>query len=371
MADPVSAATRGGLWRHEGVLPELDPGHVVSLGEGDTPLLRLSPAVRDRVGAASVAAKAEHRNPTGSFKDRIASVAVSLVTARGLRGCLGTSSGNGGAALAAYAAAAGVAAVLAVRDDIVEAKLREIRAFGGSAALVSRGRDDGAALGAKLAAVTRLATEHGFLPFVTAFRFSPEAMRGAATIAVELAEAAPDTTAVYVPVGGGGLLTALGVGYRLAGRLLPAGPPRLVGVQPRGCATLGSALAGGASGLDRPLTTSVSGLQVPLLLDAQGATEAVRETGGHSVEVDDETIADAQLLLARREGLLVEPAGATALAGLLVDAQGGRVRPEDRVVVLLTGAGQKDVRSLDRLARTSPEELPDSSRLVAALEAMR
>jgi threonine synthase len=349
-------------------VPALDPAYAVSLGEGDTALVPLSAPTRQLAGVASLAAKAEYRNPSGSFKDRIAAVAVSVAAARGLRGCLGTSSGNGGAALAAYSAAAGQLAVLAIRSDVVPAKLREIRAYGAVAALLDPGRDDGTALDRRTRRVVTLATECGFLPYITAFRFSAEAMRGAATIAVELAEAAPGTTVVYVPVGGGGLLTALWLGYGLAGQLLPAGPPRLVGVQPAGCATLGPALAGGEPGLDRPLSTSVSGLQVSLLLDATGATAAVRESGGHAVEVSDANIAVAQQLLARRDGLLVEPAGATALAGLLADARAGRVRAEDRVVVLLTGAGHKDVTALDRLAAEPVEHaVPDLAELIARL----
>jgi threonine synthase len=112
----------------------------------------------------------------------------------------------------------------------------------------------------------------------------------------------------------------------------------------------------------------VSGLQVPLLLDATGATAAVRESGGHAVEVSDDDIAAAQRLLARRDGLLVEPAGATALAGLLADARAGRVGPQDRAVVLLTGAGHKDVTALDRLAAEPVEHaVPDLAELVARL----
>jgi threonine synthase len=372
MAPVRVAGTRTGIWRHRDVLPPVDPVNAVSLGEGDTPLVPLSPAVGQLTGVASVLAKAEHRNPTGSFKDRIAAVAVALAADTGMRGCLGTSSGNGGAALAAYSAAARQLAVLAIRSDVVAAKLREIRAFGAIAALVDPGRDDGAALDAKTTKVAALAAESGFLPFITAFRFSPEAMRGAATIAVEIAESAPRTTAIYAPVGGGGLLTALWLGYRLTRDRLPGRPPRLVGVQPTGCATLGRALAGGPPGLDRPLSTKVSGLQVSLLLDADSATAAVRESGGHAVEVEDEEIAAAQRLLARQEGLLVEPAGATALAGVLADARAGRLGGEDHIVIVLTGAGHKDLVALDRLAAEPADSAdPGLADLLGRLEAPR
>jgi len=355
------------VWRHRSRLPVSDPAAVVSLGEGDTPLLPLSAVLARTAGVCSVAAKAEHRNPTGSFKDRIASVAVSIAVERGLPGCLGTSSGNGGTALAAYAAAGRRRAVLYVRSDIVPAKLREVRSYGAETVLVDPGRDDGATLRGKADEVAALAARHGFLPFITAFRYSPEAMEGAATIAYELAAAAPDVTDVYVPVGGGGLLTALRRGYRRVAATLPDGPPRLVGVQPAGCATLRRALGGDLAGLTEPMATSLSGLQMPMLFDAADAAAAVRDSHGHVVEIADEQAWAAQRLLARQEGLLVEPAGAAAVAGLLADAAAGRLRPDSRVVVLLTGAGYKDGAALARLAGDDPAGRVDVAGLPAAL----
>ncbi len=365
----TSGSLRRGLWRHLHRLPVSDPTAVVSLGEGDTPLLPLSRVLTRVTGVRSVAAKAEHRNPTGSFKDRIASVAVTIAVERGLPGCLGTSSGNGGAALAAYAAAGGRRALLFVRADIVPAKLREIRGYGAETTLLDPGRDDGATLREKADELAGLGARHGFLPFITAFRYSPEAMEGAATIAYELAEAAPDTTDVYLPVGGGGLLAALRRGYLRIRGSLPDGPPRLIGAQPVGCATLRRALVGDLAGLTEPMATSVSGLQMPMLFDGYEAAAAVRDSGGHVVEIADEQAWAAQRLLARQEGLLVEPAGATAVAGLLADAEAGRLRPDSRVVVLLTGAGYKDGAALARLAGDETLTSTEVAGLAAVLAA--
>jgi threonine synthase len=102
--------------------------------------------------------------------------------------------------------------------------------------------------------------------------------------------------------------------------------------------------------------TTISGLQVAVLFDAAGVLETLSRSGGHHVEIDDGEAWSAQLVLAREEGMLVEPAGATALAGLLADARQGRLTPGDDVVVVATGAGYKDAVALDRVAGDAPLE---------------
>jgi threonine synthase len=164
----------------------------------------------------------------------------------------------------------------------------------------------------------------------------------------------PSATAVYVPVGGGGLLTAIHRGYAEVSECLPIGAPRLVGVQPSGCATLERALKNEPPVVDR-VTTTISGLQVAVLIDADDATAAVRESGGHAVTVEDPEIWEAQQLLAR-QGVLVEPAGATALAGALADVRARRLGPDDQVVAILSGAGWKDGTALGRLSGS--EDVP-------------
>ncbi len=337
--------TRRGLWRYRRRLPLAGAEHIVTLGEGATPLVEVTGAIGD---VASVHVKCEHLNPTGSFKDRIASVALSIVRERNLAGCVGTSSGNGGAAAAAYAARAGVTASLFALADTAEPKLRQIRALGARVHLVEGLGHDAAATDAAATTIAGIAASRGLMPLLTGGRFSPEAMEGACTIAYEIADDAPATTVVYAPVGGGGLVSAIGRGFAAEG-LLPQ-RPRIVAVQPAGCRTLRPALEGDFTGLQTPCTTTVSGLQVALLFDGPGAVEAVRDSGGHLTEVTDEQIAAAQRLLARGYGLLVEPAGATALAGALADAAAGRLNPADRVVVVATGAGYKDAEALARLA---------------------
>lgn len=346
-----------GMWRWADRLPVRRPDRAVSLGEGDTPLVDLSRTVGARIGLDRLWLKAEDRNPTGSFKARIASVAYSVIKERGLAGAVGTSSGNGGAAAAAYAAAAGSRAILFTLSDIVAPKLREIVAVGGVARRVAGIGHDAAATRLIADRIAAVADRRGCYPLLTGFHYAPEAMAGVQTIAYELDEQLPEPAVVYAPVGGGGLLTGLHRGFADLGPV-----PRLVGVQPSGGASLRRALAGHPEGLDHPVTTTISGLQMAVLYDPVGAVAAVRDSGGHDVIVGDAEILSAQAILAG-SGLLVEPAGATALAGVVADLAAGRVDRAEPVVVIATGAGHKDTAALDRLAETAPVPVITADRI--------
>lgn len=353
--------TQPGMWRYRSRLPVPEDAAPVWLGEGGTPLVPLAGAAVAATGA-EVAIKCEHLGPTGSFKDRIAAVAVTLAAHRGLRGLAGTSSGNGGAAAAAYATRAGLPLQLFALAGVPRGKLDQLRALGARVAVVDGVGFDAVATERTALAVASRSAAAGVFPFLTGGRFSREAMEGAKTIAYEVLEQAPGVDVVYAPVGGGGLLAALGRGFREL-RALGVHTPRIVAVQPSGCATLARALAGDPRGLREPATTGISGLQVAILFDPVGAPEAVRSSGGHLVEVSDDEVAVAQELLVRENGVLVEPAGATAFAGLLADARDGRLPADERAVVIGTGAGYKDDRALARLAGDDDVPLIDLAQL--------
>ncbi|HVR32230.1 MAG TPA: pyridoxal-phosphate dependent enzyme [Acidimicrobiia bacterium] len=353
-----------GMWRFASLLPVADPGSVISLGEGGTPLIEAGGPTLSGLPLASLTMKAEHRNPTGSFKDRIAAVATALIREGGLAGTVGTSSGNGGAAIAAYGARAGFPVVLFTTSGIVDGKLEQILAHGATVHIVKPG--DGSATEEAAPTIARLADEAGWLPFLTGARYLPAAMQGAETIAFELAEQHADADVVYVPVGGGGLLGSIWRGYERLG----VTPPRLVGAQPAGCPTLLRGVAGDTSPLPGPVTTTISGLQVSVLFDF-GAIDAVRQGGGHVVEVTDEEAWAAQRLLAREEGLFVEPAGATALAGALRDLEVGRLAPGEHAVVVLSGAGHKDPSAVRRLVGDNQPIRVAASDVEAAFDRVR
>jgi threonine synthase len=323
---------------------------VVSLGEGQTPLVDVVGDTRQRLGLPRARVKCESSNPTGSFKDRIAAVAATIMNERDIPGCIGTSSGNGGAAMAAYAARSGRPLIIFGLSDTLPQKVLQITAAGAHLTLLAGLGHDPRATEAALEEIVMGAVEFGYMPFVTATRFMPEAMEGAKTIAYELAEQAPEATAIYVPIGGGGLFAALWRGYSEIADLLPNGPPRLIAVQPSGCRTVSRLQAGLDAVIDGPVETTISGLQVAFLFEPLGVKTALQSSNGHLVEVDDQAVWAAQALLLREEGLFVEPAGATAFAGVLADAHSGLLSADDNVVALATGAGFKDPAALARVA---------------------
>lgn len=348
-----------GMWRFLDRLPVQDARSIVSLGEGDTPLIDLTRSLGAELGLTRLLLKAEDRNPTGSFKARIASVAYSLVLERGLRGAVGTSSGNGGAAAAAYAAAAGSSAVMFTLSDTVPAKMREILAVGGAAYRVESVGHDAASTTTVARLIADAAESAGFYPMLTGFAFAPEAMAGVKTIAYELAESAPAAARVYLPVGGGGLLTGVHLGYQeVVDR-----EPQLIGVHPTGASALPRAIAGHPEGMEHAVDSAISGLQMAVLYDPDGAVTAVTESGGYALGVADRDVFAAQALLARHAGILVEPAGAVPLAGLLADLRRGQLDPAQEIVLVATGAGHKDAGSLDRLisADSQPELITAAS----------
>jgi len=334
------------MWRFADHLPSVDPSAIVTLGEGDTALLPTAGAYlteqAKRLGL-DVRIKAEYQNPTGSFKDRIASVAASIVIDRSLGGVIGTSSGNGGAAMAAYGARADIPVLLFTSAGMPDGKLQQVLGHGAKVHAVDNfGAGDGR--NPVATTIADLAERHGWLAFLTGANFAPESMRGAETIAFELREQWPTADVVYTPVGGGGLLASIYRGYRRTDH----STPRIVGVQPAGCPTIARAVDGDLSAYRGPMDTTVSGLQVRTLFDDE-AVEAITASGGHVVEISDEQAWAAQRLLAREEGVFVEPAGATAMAGLLADLDAGRVPQGASVAVIASGAGHKDPTALNRL----------------------
>jgi threonine synthase len=359
----MPSTTAVGIWRWAQRLPLGDQRHAVTLGEGDTPLLDLTEALD--LADVTVHLKCEHLNPTGSFKDRIAAVALSLVRERSLHGVVGTSSGNGGAAASAYGARANRHVVLLALASTLPEKLVQIRAAGATVRLVEGLGHDPQTTRQIAEEVRCAAARRGYLPFLTGGRYAPEIMTGARTIAYELAEQAPATTHVYAPIGGGGLYASLWRGYRDVAGVIP----RLVAVQPSGCPTVSDALAGGRGELTRPSTTTISGLQVATLFD-DDVPAAIAGSGGHLTEVTDEQVSAAHAYLVRN-GVFVEPAGATALAGLFADADSGRLPAGSRVVLIATGAGWKDTSALARLTKPSPpaQWTGDIAELLATLGA--
>ena len=335
----------GSMWdRFGALLPPLADELRVSLGEGSTPLLRSRRLAAD-LGLKSLFFKLESCNPTGSFKDRQVSVAISAGHAWGATQFATVSSGNVGNALSAYCARAGVAAYVWVAEDIAPSKRAQIGAYGAQLFLVPPAKPGEARRFAALFyGMQDFCLTRGIVPMVSARPANPFMVEGAKTIAFEIAAelgAAPDE--VYCCVGGGGLLGAMTKGFGELQRLdLARSLPRMHG---------GQHIDGVHAPIDRLDEEPYRSGDYSIPLDGRWAASAIKDTGGTLAYLDEDQIHEAQALLATHEGVFAEPQGAYAVAALLRAARAGAVDPEATIVCTITGTGLKNVESADRFGR--------------------
>lgn len=333
--DQVDTSVRS-LWRYRAALP-LEIARPISLGEGCTPL------IEQEVAGAGAHFKLEWFSPTGSFKDRGASVMLSALRQQGIAHVLEDSSGNGGAAVAGYAAAGGLGATVFAPASTSPAKLAQSRAYGAEVRLVEGPRE--AAQHAAIAAERELTAESGLnaaAAFYASHNWQAFFLEGTKTLAYELWEdlgfRAPDH--VIVPVGAGSSLLGLALGFR---ELLRAGAisrlPRLHASQPLNCSPVDAAFRGEPG--DRAVLPTIAegtAIRHPMRLGLMLA--ALRESGGETIAVPEAAISRSRDELARA-GLYAEPTSATAAAALTELRARGVILPGETTVVVLTGSGLK------------------------------
>jgi threonine synthase len=364
--DPVNSQEKSmSLWRWAPWIEPVPPEHRVSLGEGDTPLLR-SRRLGPQAGLTHLYFKLDMVNPTGSYKDRFAAVAISHMLAQGKRVCLATSSGNTGASLAAYCAAAGLPCHVALVDSAPPDKLAQMQAYGAILYRVQGFGSDPQVTEAVVQHIQEAGQASQAAAQVSAYSQSPAGMTGVQTISYELAEQLPEgIDHVFSQAGGGGLTLATTRGFTLLhqqGKLSRC--PAVECVQPAGNDTIATPLRTGA---DRAravaCTTRISGLQVPSVIDGHEVIAACRQVGGTGHVVVDEEVWEVQTRLAREEGIFCEPAAVVPIAGALKAAREGYVRPDAVVVCLLTGFGFKDRASVERMTQNQQCPLIDHEEL--------
>jgi len=347
---------RGLIHQYREFLPVTPEMRVVTLHEGNTPLI---PAERltSRLGlACPVYLKFEGANPTGSFKDRGMTLTISKAAQRGARAVICASTGNTSASAAAYAARAGLRAfVLIPEGKIALGKLAQAM-FHGAQVLQVRGNFDDA-----LKLVRDISERY---PVVLVNSVNPDRLEGQKTAAFEICDQLGEApTLQFMPVGNAGNITAYWRGYREYRRAGRSGRlPRMIGWQAEGAAPI---VRGHV--IERPETVA-SAIRIGNPASWQGAVEAARDSQGRIGMVSDEEILEAYGLLAQLEGVFCEPASAASVAGLVKWARTERFSPEDRVVCILTGSGLKDP---DTAVRRSSK--PDSveADLGAVLDALR
>jgi threonine synthase len=311
-------------------LPVSDDTRIISLGEGNTPLIRLNHIPKSIGKKVDVYVKFEGLNPTGSFKDRGMTMAVTKAVEEGSKAIICASTGNTSAAAAAYAARAGITCfVLIPEGKIALGKLAQAMIHGAVVIQIQGNFDAGMQL------VKEVANE---APVTIVNSINPYRLQGQKTAAFEIIEelgAAPDYHCL--PVGNAGNITAHWMGYcEYADHGIVNNRPVMVGYQAAGSAPF---IAGKM--IDNPETVATA-IRIGHPQSWDKAWQVQKDSSGWFAAFSDEDILAAQKLLAEKEGVFCEPASATSLAGALHDIRSGKIPEGSRVVCTLTGHGLKD-----------------------------
>ncbi|MAA75244.1 MAG: threonine synthase [Salinisphaeraceae bacterium] len=346
----MSTRYTGLIERYRDRLPVDDDARLISLGEGNTPLIRLNNIPRDIGYEGEIYVKYEGLNPTGSFKDRGMTMAVTQAVSQGSQAIICASTGNTSAAAAAYAARAGITAFVLIPDGkIAMGKLAQALMHGAVVVQIRGNFDDGMRLVKEVAETAPVTIVNSINPF---------RLQGQKTAAFEIVEAlgrAPDYHCL--PVGNAGNITAHWIGYSELAAAHGESPtaacsyckgqcayggggdpsrPAMIGYQADGSAPF---MRGGM--VDDPDTVATA-IRIGHPQSWDAAWTVNRESGGWFDELTDTEILATQKQLARREGVFCEPASAASLAGALRDIQRGRIAAGKTIVCTLTGHGLKD-----------------------------
>ncbi len=328
------------MWRYKPLLPIEADAAVPPLQIGWTPIYP-TPRLAADLGLRHLWVKDDGRNPTASFKDRASAIAVVKGRERRAKIITTASTGNAAAALSGICASVGQANVIFVPEKAPAAKVAQLLAYGATVMLVRGTYDDAVEL------CLKAADAYGWYNRTTGF--NPYMTEGKKTASLEICEQlgwqAPDR--IFVSVGDGCIIGGLHKGLK---DLMALGwiekMPKLMGIQAAGSNYLAEAWANNEDVLTKPpidAQTVADSISAGLPRDRLKAMAAVRETGGAYLTVSDDEILAAIPTLARGSGVFAEPAGAAAYAGLVKAVTNDMVSPDERIVVLNTGSGLKDV----------------------------
>jgi len=338
---------QGLIHRYRDRLPVTDSTPIISLNEGNTPLIELVNLPRKLGHSGKIFAKFEGLNPTGSFKDRGMTMAVTKAVEAGSKAIICASTGNTSAAAAAYAARAGITSFVLIPDGkIALGKLAQAMMHGSVVIQIQGNFDDGMRL------VQEISAE---MPIALVNSVNPYRLQGQKTIAFEVIDALGDAPDYHVlPVGNAGNISAHWMGYSESvcqqteacglchgqcpyhGKATAAQRPIMLGYQAAGAAPF---MRGGPVANPETVATAI---RIGNPMSWNLAWAAVKESGGWFDECTDAEILEAQKLLAQSEGVFCEPSSATSLAGLIKDLKRGKIKAGATIVATLTGHGLKD-----------------------------
>ncbi|MEX2164650.1 MAG: threonine synthase [Sulfuricaulis sp.] len=320
----------GLIEKYRARLPVSSGSRIISLGEGNTPLIRLENITQDLGKRVDIYVKFEGLNPTGSFKDRGMTMAVTKAIEEGSRAIICASTGNTSASAAAYAARAGIKCFVIIPDgQIAHGKLAQAMIHGATVIQIQGNFDTGMEL------VKEVANE---APVTIVNSINPYRLQGQKTAAFEIIDALGDAPDYHcLPVGNAGNITAYWMGYReyaLDG--ISSGCPVMLGYQAAGAAPF---IHGKM--VDNPETVATA-IRIGRPQSWEKAWEAQKQSHGWFDKFTDAEILSAQKLLAQTEGIFCEPASAVSLLGATHDIRHGKIPETSRVVCTLTGHGLKD-----------------------------
>ncbi|RLG08989.1 MAG: threonine synthase [Thaumarchaeota archaeon] len=343
-----------GVWRYRELLPIEELDKVVTMNEGGTRLIRCGNLERD-LGIREIYVKYEGDNPTGSFKDRGMTVGVTKALEVGAKTTICASTGNTRSSLAAYSAKAGLDCVVLVPSHkIALGKLSQALIHGAKVLAVKGGFDDCLSLVKEISKDPRFYLLNSINPF---------RLEGQKTAAYEIYEQLGDVPdKLIIPVGNAGNIVAYWKGFRELKLLgLTEKIPNMIGVQALGASPVYKAFIEGSDKIKpmESVETVATAIRIGNPVNWKRALRAARETGGMIGAVTDEEILWAQSILASREGVFAEPAGAAPIAFLIKAAREGLIEPDSRVVCIVTGHGLKDpdvvLRRIEKPVEVEPE----------------
>ncbi|HTG17668.1 MAG TPA: threonine synthase [Blastocatellia bacterium] len=353
------------MWRYRALLPIDESSAVPPLTVGWTPIYDCT-RLAGEYAVKQLLLKDDGRNPTASFKDRPSALAVVKAQEAGAEVITTASSGNAGSALAGICASVGMNSIIFVPASAPAAKIAQLQIYGAKVMLVEGTYDEAFDL---CIAASR---KYGWYQRSTGF--NPFTREGKKTAALEIAEqlnfSVPDK--VIVSVGDGNIISGLWKGFRdLQALNFIDRLPQLIGVQSATASAIVEAANGDGMVREGPAHTIADSINVGKPRDATAAIRAIRDSGGRGVKVTDDEIIAAIAELARATGVFAEPAAAAAFAGFKAMCASGTLKADERVLLMLTGNGLKDIDAVRSAVKKPLSVLPSMDELSDLLSRQR
>lgn len=351
--EEIAASKNYSLWRYRKMLPVADTTQIAPLQVGWTPLYRAS-AVEKLHGLNNIYIKDDGRNPTASLKDRASAVGLAKAREAGATTICAASTGNAASSLAGFAASAGFKTVIFVPKRAPRAKVAQLLVYGAKTVIVDDSYDRAFELSVEIT------KRFGFYNRNCAY--NPFLVEGKKTVAYEIWEQMgfdiPDR--VYVSIGDGCITSGIYKGfYDLMQLGLANRMPRIIGVQAAGCNPVEVAMKTGEFVAQQGNTIADS-IAVGIPRNRLKAMRALKESNGDCISVTDDEIKSSLLEMPRTTGVFGEPAGVTAFAGFKKHAMTSNIKPDEKVVILITGNGLKDIESAISVCTIPQPVAPDS-----------